>query len=414
MFFSKDVVCEILEGTISGMIHVVRSLSFAIGAVAMLAVSTTALAVPSALDVRVGVHSDKTRLVVDLSEQVAFNLFTLADPYRVVVDLPEISWQTSIDALRRSGGLVTSLRFGHFKAGQSRIVLDLSRPARVEGSFVLPGQNDQPSRLVLDLKAVDRDTFMASLQPPAPVASEPAVAPVPILKPKRRQTGKFIVVVDPGHGGVDPGAIGLSGGYEKNVTLSFARQLRGELLKLGGFDVRLTRDRDVFIPLRGRVEFARRVEADLFISIHADSIGNRNVRGGGIYTLSETASDKEAAALAAKENRVDVIAGVDLNQHDDDVASILIDLTQRETMNYSARFASALVPELSQHIRMRRKPHRFAGFRVLKAPDVPSVLIELGYLSNREDERMLRSSRSRTAIAASIARAVKNYADRLR
>jgi N-acetylmuramoyl-L-alanine amidase len=154
---------------------------------------------------------------------------------------------------------------------------------------------------------------------------------------------------------------------------------------------------------------ARAAGADLFISIHADSIANRRVRGGGIYTLSENASDKEAAALAAKENRADLIAGLNLKGHDDEVTSILIDLTQRETMNYSAKFATALVPELRQLIHMRRKPHRFAGFVVLKAPDVPSVLIELGYLSNRRDERMLTSSKSRAAIAAAIARAVENY-----
>ena len=154
---------------------------------------------------------------------------------------------------------------------------------------------------------------------------------------------------------------------------------------------------------------ARAAGADLFLSIHADSIDNRKIRGGSIYTLSKKASDKEAAALAAKENRADLIAGLNLKVHDDEVASILIDLTQRETMNYSAQFATVLVPQLRKLIYMRRKPHRFAGFAVLKAPDVPSVLIELGYLSNRRDERMLTNARSRAAIAAAIARAVDRY-----
>ncbi|NQV58016.1 MAG: N-acetylmuramoyl-L-alanine amidase [Alphaproteobacteria bacterium] len=229
------------------------------------------------------------------------------------------------------------------------------------------------------------------------------------MKPKRQPTQKPLVVIDPGHGGVAPGAIGISGTFEKGVTLDMARQIGKAITALGRQRVRLTRVGDVFISLRRRVAIARAAEADLFISIHADSIGNKRIRGGGIYTLSEKSSDKESAALAAKENRADVIAGVNLTGHDDQVASILIDLTQRETMNYSAQFAAALVPELRQLIRMRRKPHRFAGFRVLKAPDVPSVLIELGYLSNRQDERMLTNAGSRAAIAASIARAVDNY-----
>ncbi|MBT7288615.1 MAG: N-acetylmuramoyl-L-alanine amidase, partial [Rhodospirillaceae bacterium] len=213
----------------------------------------------------------------------------------------------------------------------------------------------------------------------------------------------------PGHGGVDPGAIGISGIFEKRVTLAMARQVGKAIQALGRQRVRLTRNRDIFIPLRRRVAIARAAGAELFVSIHADSIANRRVRGGGIYTLSENSSDKEAAALAAKENRADLIAGVNLSGHDDEVASILIDLTQRETMNYSAQFAAALVPELRQLIQMRRKPHRFAGFVVLKAPDVPSVLIELGYLSNRRDEKMLTSPRSRAAIAKAIARSVDNY-----
>ncbi len=171
----------------------------------------------------------------------------------------------------------------------------------------------------------------------------------------------------------------------------------------------LTRNRDVFVKLRSRVAFARKVEGDLFLSIHADSIRDRKFRGSGVYTLSETASDKEAAALANKENKSDVIAGVDLEVHDKEVVSILIDLMQRETTNYAAIFAEALVKRLRDEGRMRRKPHRFAGFLVLKAPDVPSVLIELGYLSNRQEERMLLSAKSRKPIVLAVARAVDDY-----
>jgi N-acetylmuramoyl-L-alanine amidase len=240
---------------------------------------------------------------------------------------------------------------------------------------------------------------------------QPRSAPAPSItaKTKRAPTQKPLVMIDPGHGGVDPGAIGISGIFEKRVTLSMALQVQKAILATGRQRVRLTRSRDRFIPLRRRVAIARAAGADLFLSIHADSIANRKVRGGGIYTLSENASDKESAALAAKENRADLIAGLNLKGHDDEVTSILIELTQRETMNYSAQFAAALVPELRQLIHMRRKPHRFARFVVLKAPDVPSVLIETGYLSNRRDEKMLTSPRSRAAIARAIARAVDGY-----
>ncbi|MDP6566769.1 MAG: N-acetylmuramoyl-L-alanine amidase [Alphaproteobacteria bacterium] len=360
-----------------------------------------------ARNVRIGIHADKTRVVLDLSEKVSYRVFTLADPYRVVLDLPEVHWQVPAGAASRKGGLVAGLRFGLFKPGNSRVVLDLKEPGVVRSVFLLPPAPPQPYRLVIDLAASTRTAFLAKVKPPPVSAAKPP--PRPTAKPRRRAGAKPVVVIDPGHGGVDPGATGIGGSLEKWVTLRMARQLRKVLNRSGRYQVALTRDRDIFIPLRGRVAFARRAGADLFISIHADSIADHSVRGGGIYTLSEKSSDKEAAALAAKENRADVIAGVNLTQHDDDVASILIELTQRETMNYSARFASALVPELRRHIRLRRKPHRFAGFRVLKAPDVPSVLVELGYLSNRRDERMLTSATELASIANSIGRAVNHY-----
>ncbi|MFP6773135.1 MAG: N-acetylmuramoyl-L-alanine amidase [Alphaproteobacteria bacterium] len=360
-----------------------------------------------AQDIRIGVHRDKTRLVLDFSGNVRHQIFALADPYRIVVDLPDISWQVPA-AARRHGGLITGLRYGQYQAGNARVVLDLTGPALVAKSFIIPASGGHGPRLVIDLKRSTRQAFLANLRLP-PKQPRPAPAPSITAKTKRAPTQKPLVMIDPGHGGVDPGAIGISGIFEKRVTLGMARQVRKAILKGGRQRVRLTRVRDSFVPLRRRVAMARAAGADLFISIHADSIANRRVRGGGIYTLSENASDKEAAALAAKENRADLIAGLNLKGHDDEVTSILIDLTQRETMNYSAKFATALVPELRQLIHMRRKPHRFAGFVVLKAPDVPSVLIELGYLSNRRDERMLTSSKSRAAIAAAIARAVENY-----
>lgn len=373
-------------------------------------IATGAGAVPAANDVRVGVHKGMTRLVIDMTEKVDFSIFTLPNPPRVVIDLPEISWQAPSQAQLRAGGVIAGLRFGRFRPGNARVVLDLKRPAKVSAAYFLPAADAQGQRYVLDLVEVTQEAFMAALvppkQPPTPEAGGP---PIPHLKPKRGPNDPFVIVIDPGHGGVDPGTIGIGGTYEKTVALGFAKQLASELQRRPGYKVVLTRDDDTFLSLRQRVAVARQVHGDLFISIHADSIRNARVRGGGVYTLSEKASDKEAEELAAKENRADVIAGVNLSAHDDEVAWILIDLTQRETMNYAARFANVLVTELGQHVAMRNTPHRFAGFRVLKAPDIPSVLVELGYLSNPADERMLLSTAHRRDIAKAIAQAVDRY-----
>jgi N-acetylmuramoyl-L-alanine amidase len=372
------------------------------------ALSQSAWAETVAHDIRIGAHSNKTRVVLDLSAFVGFQIFALDDPYRIVLDLPEIVWRVPAETARRKGGLIVGLRYGHYQQGNARIVLDLSGPAVVDATFIIPPIEGRGPRLVIDIEPTTRQAFLIR-QKRVPKFTAPPAGAVKTAKAKRRPAQKPLVMIDPGHGGVDPGAIGISGIFEKRVTLGMARQVRRAILENGRQQVRLTRNRDMFIPLRRRVAIARAAGADLFVSIHADSINNKKVRGGGIYTLSENSSDDEAAALAAKENRADVIAGVNLTGHDDQVASILIDLTQRETMNYSAQFAAALVPELKQLIQMRRKPHRFAGFRVLKAPDIPSVLIELGYLSNRRDEKMLANASSRAAIATAIARAVDNY-----
>mgnify|MGYP003630612655 FL=1 len=220
---------------------------------------------------------------------------------------------------------------------------------------------------------------------------------------------KRVIIIDPGHGGVDPGAIGLSGIYEKHITLAAARELKAHLERTGRFTVHLTRDRDIFIRLRGRIERARAKNADMFISLHADTIRSKSVRGLSVYTLSENASDKEAAALAERENKADLIAGIDLTHESAEVTNILIDLAQRETMNQSARLAAVLVDELGERVKVLRNPHRFAGFAVLKAPDIPSVLIELGFLSNKDDERALRSKHHRKRVAQSIVAAVDQY-----
>lgn len=393
-------------------------------AIAILAIATAWYAVPAAAaapqvtSVRVGVYPAKTRIVLDVTGPVKFSSFILPKPYRVVLDMTEVTWSSGLKNPPK-GGLVTGMRFGLFKPGSSRVVLDSLGPVRVANAFMIPPSGKNRSyRLVLDIAKTSRQAFLMAYKRPdrRPVAKSapPATAslPVPYRRKPPRPNQKKVIVIDPGHGGVDPGAMSRSGVWEKHIVLSFARDLRRGLIASGKFDVRLTRDRDVFIRLRDRIAIARRAGADLFISVHADSIGNSRVRGTSVYTLSERASDKEADTLAQKENKADLIAGVDLNEQSDDVVNILIDLAQRETMNESAVFARKLVDELGKTRKMLRNTHRFAGFAVLKAPDIPSVLVELGYLSNRRDEKLLRDPRQRRRMAAAMARAVKQYFDR--
>ena len=215
-----------------------------------------------------------------------------------------------------------------------------------------------------------------------------------------------MVAIDPGHGGIDPGTTGAKGAREKQITLAMALVLKRQLEASGRYRVRLTRDRDKFVRLRQRVAKARDSNAELFISLHADAIKNRRFRGASVYTLSEVASDKEAEELAAKENKVDLIVGMDFSDKSPEVTNILIDLAQRETMNYAAQFATLLLSELRGSVKVLRNSHRFAGFAVLKAPDVPSVLIEMGYLSNATDEKLLSSAAYRRKLAAAITRAM--------
>jgi N-acetylmuramoyl-L-alanine amidase len=260
----------------------------------------------------------------------------------------------------------------------------------------------------------------ASAGPPVPAQSAPPVQELAAVAPPAsaaartlpgaRSAGRRVVVLDPGHGGQDPGAIGVSGTFEKTITLAVAQEVRRQLEATGRYRVHLTRESDQFLPLRERVARSRNWKADLFLSIHADSIGSTDTRGASVYTLSDTASDAEAAALAVRENKADIIVGMDLSHESRDVANILIDLAQRETLNRSADLAHHLVRELGHEIRMLPvRPHRFAGFAVLKAPDVPAVLLELGYLSNADDERLLRQSAHRRRVALGVQRAVDAF-----
>lgn len=363
---------------------------------------------PVVEDIRFGAHATKTRVVLDLNGPIDFEIFVLSDPYRVVVDLPEVTWRLSSEGPPKPA-LVSALRYGHFKRGISRLVLDVSRPVGVQKAFLLEPGGNRGYRVVIDLVTTTRSEVLKAQRRTASKLAARSPAPVPSPKPVESGDSRLVIVVDPGHGGVDPGAIGANGTWEKDIALEYARELRRMLRATGRYKVVLTRDGDIFLPLRRRIEIARLKGADLFVSLHADAIANSSFRGAHVYTLSEDASDAEAAALAAKENKADLIAGVDLSGQPDDVTNILIDLAQRETMNQSAVFARMLVDELRKATRVIRKSHRFAGFAVLKAPDVPSVLVELGYLSNPVEERLLKRPGHRRKLAGAIVRGIDVY-----
>jgi N-acetylmuramoyl-L-alanine amidase len=335
--------------------------------------------------------------------------FTLADPYRVVVDMPQVVFKLSPNVGDQGRGLVKAFRFGLIMQGGSRIVLDTKGPVRVEKAFTIPAADGQPARLVLDLVATDRDGFLRNIAQenrPERTAAKHNNDPMP-----KDDDPRPLIVLDPGHGGIDTGTRGLDGTNEKDVVLAFGQTLREKLEAGGKYRVAMTRTDDTFVPLNERVRFARARNASLFISIHADSVprAEGQAEGASVYTLSEKASDAEAARLAESENRADAIAGVDLTAEPNDVANILVDLAQRETKTFSLQFARSAVGELKSTARLHKRPLKSAGFVVLKAPDVPSVLVELGYMSTRDDLKLLTSTDWRARTATAMAQAVDEF-----
>ena len=367
---------------------------------------------PAVTGVRLGGDEHQTRVVFNLSRGLAARVFTLADPYRLVVDLPQVNFQLPARAGETGQGLIKAFRFGQMMKGGSRVVLDLAGPVRVEKSSVLDAAGEQPTRLVLDLAAIGREPFLH------------AIALDNRLDPNRDASRKIerdvaqpsddlrpVVVLDPGHGGIDEGAHAPAGEAEKTVVLDFALMLRDKIERMGKYRVEMTRSDDTFVALADRVQIARARRAQLFISLHCDALarGEGDAQGATVYTLSDDASDAEAARLAETENRADIIAGVDLSREPNSIADILIDLAQRETRAFSAHFARGAVDDLKNSVRLHKPPLKSAGFRVLKAPDVPSVLIELGFVSNRADFKQMTSETWRSQATDSIAHAVHAY-----
>jgi N-acetylmuramoyl-L-alanine amidase len=390
--------------------------------------------------------------VLELSDVTDFRSFALPDPYRIVVDIPALTW--SENALAKPAGQIEALKLGQYTPDIARLVIQLNEPHLVKSSFLIPAGGGEPTRLVVDFMQVslsdfndERGRIHGTLPPPsisehnasAPISNNPAALPfaarkpslkavglspdsnvtpenipLPAVPPQRKHTAeKPLIMLDAGHGGIDSGAV--NGNIrEKDITLSMVRTLRKVLEQSGRYRVQLTRNSDIYLKLYERRNLATRADADLFISIHADSIHKSNVRGASIYTLSDKASDVQTAKLAARENKADLISGLNLDVEDEDVASILIDLSMRETMNQSKYFANAVVDGMGGHgISLLQNPHRFAGFAVLKSPDIPSVLVEIGFVSNTAEAKRLMQADHQQKIAQGILKGIDRYFDTL-
>lgn len=356
------------------------------------------------------------------------SVFTLSGPNRIALDVEGID---SLGALSRNtvpdDMIIRSVRLGQFNATTARVVFDLDKPGVVTtGEFGADGRSFR-----LNVRSARVDEFESALGekrkifiPPAKFRSAPPkrdyASRARIKKSSKAKnipqiygpndSSLPLVVIDAGHGGHDPGAISPHGGArEKNITLAIAKKIRDKLAATGRIRVALTRENDKFLVLQDRYGIARKIGADLFISIHADAAGSEQANGGTVYTLSEVASDREAQKLASRENKSDIINGINLGGADDNVSSILIDLTQRETMNISADFAKILLREAKPNMRLRSHSHRFASFVVLKAPDTPSILFETGYLTNENDVKFLSTAEGQSKIADSITKATQSH-----
>ncbi len=372
-------------------------------------------------NMRVGQQVSSVRIVFDADQKFDYQVFLLSDPKRLVVDA--LSTKVSKNLQVSKNGIISATRIGELNETDKRVVFDLKKPVLIKQAFMLPPSQNNDWRFVIDLVVASERDFNNKIGLKYALTSKSKSSNTKVAstsssssswfkssdkaaKPKSRQK---IIVLDPGHGGKDPGAIGAYGKtYEKNITLAMGKELK-TMLEKKGYKVYLTRSTDIFIPLRQRVKIAQKYKADLFMSLHADSAVNKNAKGLSVYTLSEKASDKEAAALAERENKVDIIGGVDFSENSKEINDILISLSQTDCRNKSSKFAGYMVGEMKKSIKLVSDTHRFAGFAVLKAPDIPSALLEMGYLSNKQEESQLKESGYRKKLASSAATAIDKY-----
>lgn len=353
----------------------------------------------------------RTRIVIDFDRRPDFQIHYISRPDRIVIDLPATVFGFAAADLG-ARGLFKDIRYGSMDEESARIVLTAARPAKLVMSEVQANTDGGGFRLVLDAEMVSEDTFatLANGTPWAAPVSVSATRGDRIAAEAPHDDHKFIIAIDAGHGGIDAGAMASETKTpEKDITLGFAKALADRLAKEPGIEAFLVRDKDEFLSLSERVVIARQGHADLLISFHADTLRQASIRGATVYTISDKASDNMAAELAERENLSDEVAGVGLTREPAKVSDILLDLTRRETLAFSVSMANSVVSSFDGQVMLINNPHRYAGFRVLQAPDIPSILLELGFLSNKDDEKLLLDDKWRVHIADLLADAIKRY-----
>ncbi len=380
---------------------------FAIASTVLLSASATGARAgdpAAAVSARIDASRDQTIIELALTEPAAFRIFTLDEPRRVIVDLPPLVWRAEAPVAPAASPLVSGLRFGVAPGGGGRMVVDLHAPAEVSEAFTAPGRGEAQARIVLRLRPTDAAAFAAAagwpegLEPVAPAAPTATKSDV-------------LVVIDPGHGGKD---IGASSGdvSEADLVLDYSRALAARIDAAPGYRAALTRDEDRFLSLRQRVDFARGLRADVFISMHADALEQGVASGSSVYTLSEAATHREAAELSETANRADDLAGAEIEREESDVARVLVDFAQRRTNAQSEALAETVVEAMRGRTPvLSGRAIQAAGFRVLKAPDVPSILVELGFLSSAEDRERMLSEAGRDALVGALADGVFRWAE---
>ncbi len=367
-----------------------------------------------AYSARVVGDNERARILIDFNKEPIFKIRYLANPNRIIVDLEQTKLAFADEQLT-ARGILSDIRYGIMSEDKSRIIFSLKTPAVLEDQQLQILEGDT-YRLVMDVSISEQDDFDAVLKEQNwevvetnPSNDESVEKGSRIRVSENKNSDKFVLVLDAGHGGIDGGAEGRNGAIEKDITLDFVNDLQKAFEEYDGIELLLTRDSDQFMSLSARVQIARDAEADLLISIHADSIRQRSLRGASIYTLSREASDEFASNLADAENLTDVLAGLHIEDAPDDVTGILVDLARRETQGFSDVMADRIVDDFKGQIRLLNNPHRRAGFRVLLAPDVPSVLIELGFLSNLTDEKLLTDPKWREKTTKLLAKSISEY-----
>ncbi len=350
---------------------------------------------------------DGMRLDLGLSMGVPWRIFTLDSPPRLVLDFREVDWRGADPGLIDRAEGAKAVRMGAFRPGWSRLVVDLEGPYLVARATMSIDEVSGAARLQVDLPETTAEIFAAEAgAPPTPGWDRAESGATEVARPRQRGDAPLVVVLDPGHGGIDPGA-DQDGVLEKDLMLQFARELKEALTRAGGFDVVMTRDADVFVSLERRVAIAHQSGADLFVSLHADALSEGRATGATVYTLSDSASDEASAALAERHNRADMLAGIDLTGSDDVVAGVLMDLARMETQPRAESLARAIKLGLAERdLPLNARPLRAAGFSVLKSPDIPSVLVELGFLSSSRDRGNLRDPAWRARMAQALTEAI--------